>query len=65
MWFIEVPNEVYPVPPIKFYRKRAKEFSYIYSQVSEQIDKFLPKIGFDINRLDKPEQNKLKNCGQI
>lgn len=61
LWFIEVPGEVYPNAPLKYYRKRALEFSYIYSQVSDQIDKFLPKIGFDYNRLSKPSQAKLKN----
>lgn len=60
LWFIEKPNGVYPLPPLKFYRQRAKEFSYIYSQVSTQIDKFLPKIGIDKNRLDTPDQQKLQ-----
>ena len=62
-WFIEVPNQVYPAPPIKFYRQRASEFSYIYSQVSEQIDKFLPKIVIDINRLTKDAQDKYRISG--
>lgn len=60
LWFIEVPNEVYPSAPLKYYRLRANEFSYIYSQVSTQIDKFLPKLGININALDKPEQTKFK-----
>ena len=63
LWFITVPNKVYPVPPIKYYRKSAKEFSYVHSQVAEQIDKFLPKIGFDVNRLSKPDQEKWKAGG--
>ena len=67
LWFIEEPNEVYPLPPYKFYRSRAKEFSYIYSQVAEQIDKFLPKIGIDITRLDKPGQQRFQagNLGAL
>jgi len=63
LWFITTPNRVYPVPPIKFYRKTAKELSYVHSKVSEQIDKFLPKIGFDVNRLSKPDQDKWKAGG--
>lgn len=59
LWFKETPNSAYPEPAVKFYRHRAKEYSYIFSQVSEQIDKFLPKIAFDVNRLMKPEQAKL------
>lgn len=67
LWFIEVPKRVYPVSPIKYYKKRAHEFSYIFSQVSESIDKFMPKIGIDINRLAKPAQERLKlgNLGSI
>lgn len=67
VWFIEEPNEVYPNPPLKYYRKRANEFSYIYSQVSKQIDKFVPKLGIDINRLDEPEKQKFKigNLGAL
>ena len=67
LWFITVPNRVYPVPPIKFYRKTAKEFSHVHSQVAEQMDKFLPKIGFDVNRLSKPAQERWKagNIGAI
>lgn len=61
LFFIEAPEEVYPLPPLKFYRKRALEFSYIYSQVSDQIDKFLPRIGVDINKLSKAEQIKFEN----
>lgn len=66
-WFVTVPNKVYPVPAIKFYRKTAKEFSYIHSQVAEQIDKFLPKIGVDVNRLNKPDQERWKagNAGAL
>lgn len=60
LWFIEKPNEVYPLPPIKFYRKRANEFSYIYSQVSKQIDRFLPKIGVDGTKLGPEDKEKLK-----
>lgn len=60
-WFLEEPNEVYPLPPLKFYRKRASEYSYIYSEVSKQIDKFVPKIGVDVNALDAPEKVKFKN----
>ena len=67
LWFVTTPNKVYPVPPIKFYKKTAKEFSYVHSQVSEQIDKFLPKIGFDVNRLSKPDQDRWKagNLGAL
>lgn len=61
LWFIECPNSPYPLPPIKFYRQRANEFSYIYSSVQEQIDKFLPKIFIDMDRLDETEKEKLKN----
>lgn len=60
LWFIEVPKQVYPEAPIKYYKKRAHEFSYIFSQVSESIDKFMPKLGIDINRLSKPAQERLK-----
>ena len=63
LWFITTPNRVYPIPPIKFYRKTAKELSYVHSQVAEQIDKFLPKIGFDVNRLSKPDQDRWKAGG--
>ncbi len=67
LWFVTTPNRVYPVPPIKFYRRTAKEFSYVHSQVSEQINKFLPKIGFDVNRLSKPDQDRWKvgNLGAL
>lgn len=67
LWFIEKPNEVYPLPPIKFYRKRANEFSYIYSQVSRQIDKFMPKIGVDGTKLGPIDKEKLKagNLGTL
>lgn len=63
LWFVEVPNEVYPIPPIKFYRKRATEFSYIYTQVSKQIDKFMPKIGVDTTKLSPTDKEKLKAGG--
>lgn len=63
LWFIEVPNQVYPEPPIKYYRKRAQEFSYIYSQVSDQIDKFLPKIGFDVNKLHGADKERMRVGG--
>lgn len=63
LWFIEVPNEVYPLPPIKFYRQRASEFSYIYSQVSEQIDKFLPKILVNVSKMEKGAQEKFRIGG--
>jgi hypothetical protein len=67
LWFIEVPKQVYPEPPLKYYRKRAHEFSYIFSKVSESIDKFMPKIGIDVNRLSKASQDRLKtgNLGAI
>lgn len=67
LWFITIPNKVYPVPPIKFYRRTAKEFSYVHSQVAEQIDKFIPKVGIDINRLSKPDQDRWKagNVGAL
>lgn len=61
LWFIEVPKQCYPEAPLKYYRKRAHEFSYIFTQVSDAIDKFMPKIGIDINRLSKPAQDRLKN----
>src|SRR3990167_6420924 len=61
LWFIEKPNEVYPLPPIKFYRKRANEFSYIYSQVAKQIDRFMPKIGVDGTKLGPEDKEKLKS----
>lgn len=61
LWFAEGIKEVYPIPPIKFYRKRALEFSYIVTQITEQLDKLLPKIGVDINKLSKPEQEKFKS----
>lgn len=63
LWFIEKPNSVYPEPPIKFYRQRASEFSYIYSQVAQQIDKFLPKIGFDVSKLDAIDKERFKTGG--
>lgn len=67
LWFIEKPNEVYPMPPLKFYRKRASEFSYVLTQISRQIDKFMPKIFVNIDVLDKPAQERLKagNIGSI
>lgn len=67
LWFVEVPNQVYPIPPIKFYRKRALEFSYVYTQVSKQIDKFMPKIGVDGTKLGPTDKEKLKsgNLGTI
>ena len=58
LWFVTTPNKPYPIPPIKFYKRTAKEFSYVHSQVAEQIDKFLPKVGFDINRLSAPDRKK-------
>lgn len=61
LYFIDSPNDVYPLPPLKFYRKRALEFSYIYSQISEQIDKFLPRVGVDTTKLDRPNQIKFEN----
>ncbi len=64
LWFIDRPNDVYPVPPIKYYRKSAYEQSYIYSQVSTQIDKFMPKIGFNVNNLDTENKQRFKN-GQM
>lgn len=60
LYFIEAPNKAYPIPPIKFYRKRAIEFSYIYSQVAKQIDKFLPKIGVDGTKLSSAGKERLK-----
>lgn len=63
LWFIEVIDKVYPMPPLKYYRKRANEFSYIYSQVSSQIDKFLPKIGINSNALDAADKQKFKSGG--
>lgn len=63
LWFIEVIDKVYPMPPLKYYRKRASEFSYIYSQVSSQIDKFLPKIGINSNALDAADKQKFKTGG--
>lgn len=60
LWFIDGVNDVYPLPPIKFYRKRALEFSYVYSKLAENVDKFMPKIGYDINRLDEPEKQKFR-----
>lgn len=63
LWFKEIPNKVYPIPPIKFYRKRASEFSYIYSSVSKQIDKFMPKIGIDVNKLHGPDKERFKAGG--
>ena len=59
--FIDCPGDAYPLPPLKFYRKRALEFSYIFSQVSEQIDKFLPRLIVDKTKLDKPDQIKLQH----
>lgn len=61
LWFIEIPKQVYPKSPLAYYRERAKEFSYIYSQVSDQIDRFMPKIGIDVNRLSQPAKERLKN----
>ena len=63
LWFNDVPNQAYPVPPLKYYRKRALEFSYIYSQVSMQIDKFMPKLGVDGNKLSPGDKERLKNGG--
>ena len=63
LWFNDVPNQVYPVPPLKYYRKRALEFSYIYSQVSRQIDKFMPKLGVDGTKLSPGDKERLKNGG--
>lgn len=60
LWFNDSPNHAYPVPPLKFYRKRALEYSYIYSQVSRQIDKFLPKIGVDETKLSPGDKERLK-----
>src|SRR3990167_4026600 len=67
LWFNDAPNCAYPIPPLKFYRKRALEFSYIYSQVSRQIDKFLPKIGVDGTKLSPGDKERLKlgNLGAI
>lgn len=67
LWFIEKPNEVYPLPPIRFYRKRAAEFSYIFSQVAKQIDKFLPKIGVDGTKLGPQDKERLRlgNLGTL
>ena len=64
LWFIDSPGDAYPQPPLKYYRKRALEFSYIYSSVSEQIDKFLPRVFVNKDVLDKPEQIKLQH-GQL
>lgn len=61
LWFIDVPNSVYPAPPIKFYRKRANEVSFVYSEVAKQVDKFMSKIGYNSDMLDKPEVDKLKS----
>lgn len=61
LWFIEIPKQVYPKSPLSYYRKRAHEFSYIFSQVSESIDKFMPKIGLDVNRLAPASKDRLKN----
>lgn len=61
VWFVEVPNQAYPVPPIRFYRQRAKEFSYVYSQVAKQIDKFMPKIGVDSTKLGPADKERLKS----
>lgn len=63
LWFVEVPNEAYPVPPIRFYRQRAKEFSYVYSQVAKQIDKFMPKMGVDGTKLGPADKERLKAGG--
>lgn len=63
LWFVEVPNQVYPVPPIRFYRQRALEFSYIYTQVAKQIDKFMPKLGVDTTKLSPDDKEKLKAGG--
>lgn len=63
LWFIEIIDKAYPSSPLKYYRKRASEFSYIYSQVSSQIDKFLPKIGINSNALDITDKQKFKNGG--
>lgn len=63
LWFNDAPNQAYPVPPLKFYRKRALEFSYIYSQVSRQIDKFMPKLGVDGTKLSPGDKERLKAGG--
>lgn len=63
LWFNDIPNQAYPVPPLKYYRKRALEFSYIYSQVSRQIDKFMPKLGVDGTKLSPADKERLKNGG--
>lgn len=61
LWFNDIPNQAYPVPPLKYYRARALEFSYIYSQVSRQIDKFMPKLGVDGTKLSPGDKERLKN----
>lgn len=61
IWFIEKPNDPYPIPPVKAYRSRAYEMAYAYSQISEQIDKFMPKVLINIDNLDKPEQERFKS----
>jgi len=61
LWFLEEPNEAYPMSPTRFYMQRANEFSWIYSSISKQIDKFLPKLLVDVNAIDGPEKEKLKN----
>ena len=60
LWFIDSPDDAYPQAPYKYYRKRALEFSYVYSQVADQIDKFLPRIGVNKDLLSKPDQIKLE-----
>lgn len=67
LYFSEAPNRAYPLPPIKFYRRRAIEFSYIYTQLSRQIDKFMPKLGVDSTKLGPSDKERLKagNLGAI
>lgn len=63
LYFDEAPNRAYPLPPVKFYRRRAIEFSYIYSQLQKQVDKFQPRIGVDETKLSQESKEQLKTGG--